>query len=83
MMRWMSLGGDRLPDEPPPDYVHAFLRQLVAHEVGHTLGLRHDFHGSSSLPPDALHHPAGRLRLRRFSIEPLHRWAIPAPQFPR
>ncbi len=43
--------------EPPHEYVHAFLRQLIAHEVGHTLGLRHNFHGSSLLSPDALHNP--------------------------
>lgn len=52
------LRSDRpLPEEPPKEYVHAFLRQLVAHEVGHTLGLRHNFHGSTLLSPTALHNP--------------------------
>jgi hypothetical protein len=36
-------------------YIHEFLRYLVAHEVGHTLGLRHNFHGSTMLTPEELH----------------------------
>ncbi|MBW4521664.1 MAG: zinc-dependent metalloprotease [Scytolyngbya sp. HA4215-MV1] len=35
-------------------YVHQFLRHLIAHEVGHTLGLRHNFHASSMLRPEEL-----------------------------
>lgn len=29
------------------EYVHAYLVEVIAHEVGHTLGLRHNFKGSS------------------------------------
>ncbi|WP_413166408.1 zinc-dependent metalloprotease [Capilliphycus salinus ALCB114379] len=36
------------------DYVHQYLRFLTAHEVGHTLGLRHNFHGSTLLSPEQL-----------------------------
>jgi Met-zincin/Domain of unknown function (DUF5117) len=36
------------------DYVNDFLRELVAHEVGHTLGLRHNFRGSAMLQPNEL-----------------------------
>ena len=34
--------------------MHEYVAQLVAHEVGHTLGLRHNFHASTLLPPDQL-----------------------------
>lgn len=36
------------------EYVHQFLRQLIAHEIGHTLGLRHNFHASAMLMPQEL-----------------------------
>lgn len=35
-------------------YVHQYLRSLIAHEVGHTLGLRHNFYGSTMLAPEEL-----------------------------
>ncbi|MDY6781163.1 MAG: zinc-dependent metalloprotease [Cyanobacteriota bacterium] len=35
-------------------YINQFIRYLVAHEVGHTLGLRHNFHGSTLLMPQQL-----------------------------
>jgi hypothetical protein len=35
-------------------FIHQFLQSLVAHEVGHTLGLRHNFHGSTMLSPEEL-----------------------------
>ena len=36
------------------DYVHQYLSFLTAHEIGHTLGLRHNFHGSTLLSPEQL-----------------------------
>ncbi len=39
-------------------YIHQFLRALVAHEVGHALGLRHNFRGSTMLMPEDLHNIA-------------------------
>ncbi|WP_042341189.1 zinc-dependent metalloprotease [Calothrix sp. PCC 7507] len=36
------------------EYVYQYLRSLIAHEVGHTLGLRHNFHGSTMLAPKEL-----------------------------
>ncbi|MBD2021743.1 zinc-dependent metalloprotease [Leptolyngbya sp. FACHB-36] len=38
-------------------YVQAFLRGLIAHEVGHTLGLRHNFRASTMLSPTDLNNP--------------------------
>ncbi|MDX2097167.1 MAG: zinc-dependent metalloprotease [Leptolyngbyaceae cyanobacterium bins.59] len=40
--------------EEMKDYTHQFLREIIAHEVGHTLGLRHNFHGSTLLKPEEL-----------------------------
>ncbi|HEY9644855.1 MAG TPA: zinc-dependent metalloprotease, partial [Chroococcidiopsis sp.] len=39
-------------------YRSQFVRDLVAHEVGHTLGLRHNFRGSTMLNPADLNDPA-------------------------
>ncbi|OKH49200.1 hypothetical protein NIES30_07525 [Phormidium tenue NIES-30] len=39
-------------------YLEQFLRELTAHEVGHVLGLRHNFLGSTLLSPADLNNPA-------------------------
>jgi hypothetical protein len=39
---------DDLIDGVPAEFVGPMLAELVAHEVGHTLGLRHNFKGSSA-----------------------------------
>ncbi len=47
-----------LPSGPEMEtYVQQFIRFLVGHEVGHTLGLRHNFHGSTLLTPEELQNP--------------------------
>jgi Met-zincin/Domain of unknown function (DUF5117) len=51
----LSLMQNELPSsEAMGEYIHDFLRELIAHEVGHTLGLRHNFRGSGMLKPEEL-----------------------------
>ncbi|NEO26104.1 MAG: DUF5117 domain-containing protein, partial [Kamptonema sp. SIO4C4] len=45
------------PQGEQEKFIHQYLRALVAHEVGHTLGLRHNFHGSTLLKMEELHDP--------------------------
>jgi hypothetical protein len=51
-----SLAISMLGNSPPSpkelkDYIHQYLRLIITHEVGHTLGLRHNFRGSTLLSP--------------------------------
>jgi hypothetical protein len=51
----LALMQNQLPSsDAMTDYVNDFLRELIAHEVGHTLGLRHNFRGSAMLKPEEL-----------------------------
>jgi len=51
----LSLIRNALPSSvEAKDYTNQFLRQLIAHEVGHTLGLRHNFRASAMLKPEDL-----------------------------
>lgn len=43
-----------LRSEQRKEYVNQRMRWLIAHEVGHTLGLRHNFRGSTLLSPQEL-----------------------------
>lgn len=54
-----SLALSLFQDAPPnsnqmKEYIHQYLRLVIAHEVGHTLGLRHNFRGSNLLQPEEL-----------------------------
>ena len=40
--------------EQVKDYIHQYIRLIIAHEVGHTLGLRHNFRGSTLLAPQEM-----------------------------
>lgn len=44
-------------DEIPKDYVTDYLTELVVHEVGHTLGLRHNFKASSAYTFEEIRNP--------------------------
>ncbi|WP_392533715.1 zinc-dependent metalloprotease [Nostoc sp. C117] len=51
----MTLLPDTIPNEDQvKEYINQYLRLIIAHEVGHTLGLRHNFRGSTLLPPDEM-----------------------------
>ncbi len=51
----LSVLKDALPsDGIQKEYIQEFLRELIAHEVGHTLGLRHNFQASGMLKPEEL-----------------------------
>jgi hypothetical protein len=43
--------GDKVPDE----LIQQAVKEVTMHEVGHTLGLRHNFKASSMLPNEQLH----------------------------
>lgn len=45
-------------EEMPESYLGDAIRDLVLHEVGHTLGLRHNFKGSTAIPYDKLNDTA-------------------------
>ena len=42
----------------PEEFIGDGLKDLIMHEVGHTLGLRHNFRGSSGIPNDKLNDKA-------------------------
>lgn len=51
----LSLLQNTMPSsEETKEYIHEYLRLIIAHEVGHTLGLRHNFRGSTRLLPEEL-----------------------------
>ncbi len=45
------------PGELPEEFLAQALKETVMHEVGHSLGLRHNFKASTMLPADQLHDP--------------------------
>jgi hypothetical protein len=50
--------GDIAPDSPEAEqFVLGYLRDVVSHEVGHTLGLRHNFRASTIRPLERLDDP--------------------------
>lgn len=52
----LAARGAMAPEEPVPDaFVKQFVRWVTMHEVGHTLGLQHNFRSSASTPVGRLH----------------------------
>ncbi len=52
----LAARGDLGPSEPVPmAYVNEAVQWVTMHEVGHTLGLRHNFRASTDTPNDRLH----------------------------
>ncbi|MDB9525636.1 zinc-dependent metalloprotease [Oscillatoria sp. CS-180] len=51
------LSGADFSNDKLEDYIQQYLVVLTAHEVGHTLGLRHNFAGSRLLDPEDLNNP--------------------------
>lgn len=51
-MAMTMLPGGISTNEQVKTYIHEYLRLIIAHEVGHTLGLRHNFRGSTMLKPE-------------------------------
>ncbi|MBS1514486.1 MAG: zinc-dependent metalloprotease [Bacteroidetes bacterium] len=44
-------------NEIPKEYIYSYLTELVVHEVGHTLGLRHNFKASTAYTFDEIRNP--------------------------
>jgi len=54
----LSLTQNALPSGPEmKKFLDQAVQHVVAHEVGHTLGLRHNFHGSTLRSPEELQNP--------------------------
>ncbi|WP_254175099.1 zinc-dependent metalloprotease [Planktothrix pseudagardhii] len=54
----LSLLENIMPNSPKMEaYIQQYLRLLISHEIGHTLGLRHNFQGSTLLSPEELNNP--------------------------
>lgn len=50
----LSLQNTMPSSDQMKNYINQYLRLIIAHETGHTLGLRHNFRGSTLLKPEEL-----------------------------
>jgi hypothetical protein len=67
------------PDSPEADkFVYGFLREIAAHEVGHTLGLRHNFRASTIRTLEQAKDPTltAREGLTGYVMDFLHRGKV-------
>ncbi|RYG34736.1 DUF5117 domain-containing protein [bacterium] len=67
--------GKGTPDDPA-QLALARLRQLAAHEVGHTLGLAHNFAASANDRASVMDYPAPRLRMSGNAIDVSDAYAV-------
>lgn len=54
ILAMLARGEIRDPADVPEEFIYRSVRSLVTHEIGHTLGLRHNFKGSSTIAIDQL-----------------------------
>ncbi|MFN7172405.1 MAG: zinc-dependent metalloprotease [Fimbriimonadaceae bacterium] len=54
---WHALQANPLSSTRRKEFVDAFVAAIIAHEVGHCLGLRHNFIASTMLSPEQLRDP--------------------------
>jgi hypothetical protein len=55
ILEMLASGRIRNVKEVPQEYIYDAVKQLACHEVGHTLGLRHNFKGSMTIALEDLH----------------------------
>jgi hypothetical protein len=73
---------DRSIDGVPEEYLGGILKEIVMHEVGHTLGLRHNFKASAWLSLDEYVHRRGEANVGSvMDYNPIY--VSPDPEAPR
>ncbi len=54
----LATGGTNTDSKLPEEFMGQAIKEVVMHEVGHSLGLRHNFKASTMLSPDQINDPA-------------------------
>lgn len=72
-MKAAAEGVSAVTGEAADEIVYQYLKHVAAHEMGHVLGLRHNFKGTTLLSPDELDDPEGDIRSSSLmAYEPLY-----------
>ena len=84
-MDLLEARGDLEPDSPEAEaFVQAYIRDVIVHEVGHTLGLRHNFKASTTVTREQLRDAAfGRTRGISNSVMDYNAFNLPLKGEPR
>jgi hypothetical protein len=70
--------GELEPDSPEAEaFVHAYVKEVISHEVGHTLGLRHNFRSSTIYSAEQLADPEFTRRTASSARDGLRAFNIP------